>query len=109
MLCPSFGGGDTMKQQRWRRLEPVEMRQRRHNYFPHVFAWRGQEYHVDAVERCWTISHCVRIGWVEGHCFRVRARPNVRLSGHAQSSQASVFDLFQDAQTGIWHMQRQVR
>jgi hypothetical protein len=74
----------------------VEMRKRRHGYFPDVFRWRGREYRVEAVERCWTISQRGRGGRVEGHCFRVRCRRDT-------------FDLFQDARAGTWHMRRRVR
>jgi hypothetical protein len=72
------------------------MRRRRHGYFPHLFVWRGKEYQVQAVERCWTISRRRRGGQVEGHCFRVRCREGT-------------FDLFQDARAGTWHMQRRMR
>ena len=73
--------------------EPVEMRQRRFGYFPHVFAWRGQEYHVEAVEHCWTLSRRADGGRIEGHCFRVRCRQGT-------------FELFQDARAGTWSMQK---
>ncbi len=85
-------------------LEPVEMRQRRHNYFPHVFVWKGQEYQVEAVEQCWTIPRRGRENQVESYCYRVRAHLN---SG--KPHQEGIFDLFEDARTGAWHMQRQVR
>ncbi len=81
---------------RRRGAEPVLMRQKRHGYFPHVFIWRGREYRVEAVERCWTLSRRGRGGRIEGHCFRVRCREGT-------------FDLFQDAQAGTWHMHRKVR
>ncbi len=71
----------------------VEMRRRRFGYFPHIFVWRGREYRVQAVERCWTISRRQRGNRVEGHCFRVRCPEGT-------------FDLFQDAQAGTWSMQR---
>lgn len=82
----------------------MEIRQRRHDYFPHVFAWEGQEYQVEAVEQCWTIPRCGRENRVEGYCFRVRARLN-----SAETCQEGAFDLFQDAQTDTWHMRRRVR
>lgn len=74
----------------------VQMRRRRHGYFPHVFVWRGHEYHVEAVERCWTVSRQRRGNQVEGHFFRVRC-------------EEGTFELFQDAQAGTWHMKRKVR
>ncbi len=74
----------------------VVMHRRRHGYFPALFSWGGEEYRVQAVERAWTVSHRRRGNRVEGHCFRVRCRQGT-------------FDLFQDARTGAWRMQRQVR
>ncbi|HEC35394.1 MAG TPA: hypothetical protein ENI39_02545 [Anaerolineae bacterium] len=88
--------GREMRRRRRQGQGPVEMRQRRHGYFPHIFTWRGREYRVEAVERCWTISLRRRGGRVEGHCFRVRCREGT-------------FDLFQDARAGTWHMRRRVR
>jgi hypothetical protein len=85
---PRYG---EVQKQRCEKLEPLEMRQRRHGYFPHVFVWRGLEYQVQAVERCWTISRRGRDNRVESHCFRVRCREGT-------------FDLFQNARTGTWHM-----
>lgn len=85
-------------------LESVEIRQRRHNYFPQVFAWKGQEYQVEAVEQCWTIPRHGQGNRVKGHCFRVRARPR-----SAKACQENTFDLFRDIQTGDWHMQRRNR
>ncbi|HIE38042.1 MAG TPA: hypothetical protein EYH30_05175 [Anaerolineales bacterium] len=88
--------GREMRRRRRRGPEPVEMRQRRHGYFPHVFVWRGREHRVQAVERCWTLSRRGQGGRIEGHCFRVRCREGT-------------FDLFQDARTGIWQMKRRAR
>jgi hypothetical protein len=85
--------GREMQRRRRKGADPVEMRRRRHGYFPHVFRWRGREYRVEAVERCWTISRRGRGGQVEGHCFRVRCREGT-------------FDLFQDVRTGTWRVQR---
>ena len=87
-----------------KRSKRVEMRQRRRDYFPHVFAWEGQEYRVEAVEQCWTIPRHGRENRVAGYCFRVRACPD---SGEAD--QEGVFDLFEDAQTGDWRMRRQIQ
>lgn len=73
--------------------ESVDMIERRHQYFPHLFRWRGRPYQVEAVERCWTVA---RSGWrnrVPGHFFQVRA-------GQGR------FELFQDAETGLWHLRR---
>jgi hypothetical protein len=73
--------------------EAVDMVQRRFQYFPRVFRWRGQRYQVDAVERCWTV---VRRGWVrraERHFFCVRCAEGE-------------FELYQDIGTGLWHLRR---
>lgn len=32
--------------------EPIDMRQLRFGYLPHVFLWHGHSYRVHAVERC---------------------------------------------------------
>lgn len=76
--------------------EAIEMRSRRHGYFPGVFVWRGRRYDVDAVERCWTVCRRGRDGRVEQHCFRVRCPEGT-------------FDLVQDVRFNTWHIQRQVR
>ncbi|HET89740.1 MAG TPA: hypothetical protein ENN99_03235 [Chloroflexi bacterium] len=71
------------------------MRERRHGYFPKTFVWRGHQYDVQAVERCWTVS---RRGWggrVDQHRFRVRCREGT-------------FELYQDVHHNTWHMQQQV-
>jgi len=97
------------------------MRQLRHGCFPHIFAWRGREYRVEAVERCWTVSPRGRGGRVEGHCFRVRVwtlpgpRPEVRPEGSveapspAEARREATFHLFQDTRAGTWHVQRRAR
>lgn len=35
--------------------EPIEIRERRHNFVPQAFLWHGRCYRVRAVERCWTV------------------------------------------------------
>jgi len=85
--------GREIERQRRKQPDVVVMRQRRHGYFPYVFVWRGCEYRVEAVERCWTICRRGRGGKVEGHCFRVRCREGT-------------FELFQDARAGTWSMRR---
>lgn len=73
--------------------ETVELVQRRFQYFPHVFQWRGHRYRVQTVERCWTVS---RRGWkrrVERHFFQVRC------------SEGDL-ELYQDIRTGIWYVRR---
>jgi len=88
--------GREIRRRQRRQPENVMMRKRRHSYFPHIFVWRGREYRVQAVERCWTICRRKGGGKVEGHCFRVRCREGT-------------FDLFQDARSGAWRMQRVLR
>jgi hypothetical protein len=73
--------------------ETVNMMQKRYRYFPREFRWRGQRYRVESVERCWSVS---RRGWkrrIERHFFHVRCA-------------AGDFELFQDVQTGNWHLRR---
>jgi len=85
--------GRSDRKGRRRRAEPIEMRERRHRYFPKLFVWRGQRYHVDAVERCWTVSRRSRGGQVERHCFRVRCPQGT-------------FEVYQDVRCNTWHLQR---
>ncbi|MCK4449320.1 MAG: hypothetical protein KAX26_01885 [Anaerolineae bacterium] len=102
--APRPHSGSEMKYRRRERMEPVEMRQLRHGCFPYVFTWRGREYRVEAVERCWSISRRGRGNRVESHCFRVRARPS-----SVEVCQGDTFHLFQDTRAGTWHMQRRAR
>ena len=81
----------------------IDMLERRHGYFPKVFAWRGHRYDVFAVERCWTITRRGLRGNVERYCFRVRARPRSGSRGGAQT-----FEIYQDLRNKTWHMRRQV-
>lgn len=76
-----------------RRVESIEMRKRRHGYFPKVFVWRGKRYDVQAVERCWTVSRRSLGNRVERHCFRVRCSEGT-------------FELYQDARHNTWHISR---
>lgn len=80
------------KRWRWPGGEPIEMRERRHRFFPKVFVSRGHRYDIYAVERCWTELRGER---VERRCFRVRCREGS-------------FDLYQDVRHNTWHLQRQV-
>jgi len=90
-----FRAGRDGKERTRRGAEPIEMRERRHGYFPKTFVWRGHRYDVCAVERCWTISRRGRDGRVERHCFRVRCPEGI-------------FEVYQDARHNTWHVQRQV-
>jgi hypothetical protein len=73
--------------------EAIEMAQRRFQYFPRVFRWRGQRYDVDAVEKCWSIS---RRGWrrrIKRHYFQLRCG-------------GGTFEVYQDVRTNTWHLRR---
>ena len=104
------------KAQRKRRgAEPIEMRERRHGYFPKAFVWHGQRYDVHAVERCWTISRRGRGGRVERHCFRVRcsfgsavgepAWPERSRRVEPQDRREGTFEVYQDVRHNTWHLQ----
>lgn len=83
------------------RDDVIDMLERRHGYFPKVFAWRGHRYDVYAVERCWTITRRGLRGKVERYCFRVRARSR---SGSRNADET--FEIYQDLQKSTWHMRR---
>jgi len=68
--------------------EAVEMVQRRFQYFPHLFRWRGQRFEVESVRRVWTVT-----GHGGRHFFHVQCT-------------AGDFELFQEVQTGIWYLRR---
>lgn len=86
------------RKRRWRGMEPIEMQERRHGYFPKAFVWRGHRYDVYAVEGCWTVSR--RGGQVERHCFRVRCS-----FGPALDRREDTFEVYQDVQHNTWHVQ----
>jgi hypothetical protein len=83
------------RQRRRNGAEPIQMRERRHGYFPKLFVWRGKRYQVDAVERCWTVSRRKKGNKVERHCFRVRCPEGT-------------FEVYQDVRYNTWHLQKQV-
>jgi hypothetical protein len=89
------------KKRQRRGAEPIDMRERRHGYFPKTFVWRGHKYHVHAVERCWTISRRGRGGRVEQHRFRVRCS-----FGPARDRREGTFEVYQDVRHNTWHIQR---
>jgi hypothetical protein len=82
---------------RRRGAEPIDMRERRHGYFPKAFVWRGHRYDVYAVERCWTVSR--RGSRVEHHCFRVRCS-----FGPAQNRREGTFEVYQNVRHNTWHV-----
>lgn len=73
--------------------EAVEILERRFQLFPSVFRWRGRLYHVDAVERCWTVSRRNYRRRRERHYFQV-------LCGDG------TFELYQDVSANTWHLRR---
>jgi len=96
------------KKRRWRGAEPIEMRERRHGYFPKAFTWRGHRYDVYAVERCWTVSRRRRGGRVDRHYFRVRCSFGAaqdRPFGSAQDRREGTFEVYQDVRHNTWHLQ----
>ena len=90
-----FNLGRKSRVKRSRRSESIDMRERRHGYFPKLFVWRGHRYSVNAVERCWTVSRRGGGDKVERHCFRVRCPEGT-------------FEVYQDVRYNTWYMQRQV-
>ncbi len=48
--------------------EAITMKERHCGCFPAVFQWRGRDYRVQTVERCWTVAAR------DGTRFRFRAR-----------------------------------
>jgi len=71
--------------------EQIEMRERRHNYFPKAFLWHGHCYRVDAVERCWTVQKYRRD--TARLCFLVRCAEGK-------------FEVYQNLSTNTWHVHR---
>ena len=76
-----------------RGVEAIDMRARRFGYFPRTFVWRGREFSVEAVERCWTTGSRRNGGRTERHYFQVRCAEGT-------------FDLFQDLIHNTWHIAR---
>jgi hypothetical protein len=71
------------------RAEAIDMRARRFGYFPRTFVWRGQERHVESVQRCWTTA---RGQTMNRHYFLVRCADGD-------------FTLYQDLIHNTWHIQ----
>ena len=73
--------------------DTVDMEDRRFQYLPQVFRWRGQRYDVDVVERSWMVAGR---GWrrdVQRRFFMVRCG-------------VWVVEIFQDHPTRIWWRRR---
>ena len=75
--------------------EQIQVCDKRFNYFPKTFRWRGETYHVRSVDRCWTVTRRRLLGSVERHCFRVRTA-------------GGVYDLHQDLDRNEWYLARVV-
>ncbi len=52
--------------------EPVRLEGKRYGFLPAAFRWRGQRYHVQRVERSWTLARGAGTGRLERRYFRVR-------------------------------------
>ena len=75
--------------------EPIEVFDKRFNYFPKTFAWRGKTHYVRSVDRCWTVKQRRLLGQVERHCFRVRTTD-------------AIYDLYQDLRQDVWVLDRMI-
>jgi hypothetical protein len=73
--------------------DSVDMVQRRFQYFPDVFCWRGRRHRVQTVQRCWTVVGRRWGGRAGRHYFQVECAEGE-------------FELYQDAQDGTWHLRR---
>jgi hypothetical protein len=71
--------------------EAIEMRQRRHGWFPRLFLWRGRAFEVDRIEHWWEVGR--RWGRPARRYFRLQA-------GEA------TFELYRDLEAGTWRLRR---
>ncbi len=74
-----------------RGTEAIDMRSRRFGYFPRTFVWRGREYQVEAVERCWTTASRRNGGQLDRHYFQVRCAEGT-------------YNVYQDLRHNTWHI-----
>ena len=89
--------------------EKIRMDKKRFGYFPHRFTWRGRRYDVLHVERCWTVSRKRLGNKVDRQCFRVRCiAANARGLRSNRDVPESTFDVYQDLNTSVWHLERVV-
>jgi len=72
--------------------ESVNMVERRFQYFPKVFRWRGRRFQAESVERTW-IS-----------CGRLQSRAARRF--FLVRCREGAFELFQDLESGHWYLRR---
>lgn len=76
-------------------VEPIEICDKRYNYLPKTFRWRGHLHHVRVVERCWVVTHHHRRKSINSRCFRVRTAN-------------ATYDLVQQLDGGSWMLRRVV-
>jgi hypothetical protein len=88
-----FGNRKEYAQSPKRSGEAIRMQAKRFGYFPRTFVWRGREYNVEAVERCWTTGSRRNGGQMQRHYFQVRC-PEGK------------FDLYQVIAHNTWHIAR---
>lgn len=89
--------------------EKIRMDKKRFGYFPHRFTWRGRRYDVHHVERCWTVSRKRLGNRVDRQCFRVRCvAANGRGIKSRRGESEDTFDVYQDLNTSVWHLERVV-
>ncbi len=74
-----------------RGAEAIDMRARRFGYFPRTFVWRGREFQVEAVERCWTTASRRNGGQLDRHYFQVRCAEGT-------------YNIYQDLRHNTWHI-----
>ena len=74
------------------RLEPIALREKRFNYLPFRFLYRGEERRVRRVEKSWGEA----AGWrtPERHYFRVRCQDD------------EIFHLVHDVRLDAWYLER---
>ncbi len=91
MLLGNRKGTSVKPASKPRGTEAIDMRARRFGYFPRTFVWRGYEYQVEAVERCWTTASRRNGGRMERHYFQVRCAEGT-------------FNVYQDLSHNTWHI-----
>ena len=91
-----------------RRVEPVEIQEKRFGYFPKTFRWQGKRYNVEAVERTWARGFAAwnRAIATQGPSSPSRAqrsRRTPRLYFRVRCRDG-IFDLYQDLHADTWHL-----
>ncbi len=74
------------------RAEPILLREKRFNYLPTTFLWRGVDHRVHRVERAWSATG--RRQTTPRHYFRVRCIDD------------RVYNIFQDVRLNAWYVER---